>query len=84
MRPAPSSSSTTAAAAPPEYVGNALVLCDASTAMASHGRPVDHSLVVVDGPVDAAGLWADAGSRVRRVTGPCPKRSMCDRPIDPD
>jgi ATP-dependent exoDNAse (exonuclease V) alpha subunit len=39
------------------YVVDALTLAYASTAMAGQGRTVDHSLVLVDGPIDAAGLY---------------------------
>lgn len=40
-----------------DYVDDALTLGYASTAMAGQGRTVDHSLVLVDGPIDAAGLY---------------------------
>jgi ATP-dependent exoDNAse (exonuclease V) alpha subunit len=42
---------------PREYVADAVSLAYASTAMASQGRTVDHSLVLVDGTIDAAGLY---------------------------
>ena len=42
---------------PREYVRTSLTLGYASTAMAGQGRTVDHSLVLVDGPIDAAGLY---------------------------
>ncbi len=42
---------------PHDYVSDALTLGYASTAMAGQGRTVDHSLVLVDGPIDAAGLY---------------------------
>lgn len=42
---------------PPAYIADALTLAYASTAMAGQGRTVDHSLVLVDGPIDAAGLY---------------------------
>ncbi|HEX7167072.1 MAG TPA: MobF family relaxase [Acidimicrobiales bacterium] len=42
---------------PPGYVAESLTLGYASTAMAGQGRTVDHSLVLVDGPIDAAGLY---------------------------
>ncbi len=42
---------------PRDYVHDALTLGYASTAMAGQGRTVDHSLVLVDGPIDAAGLY---------------------------
>jgi conjugative relaxase-like TrwC/TraI family protein len=42
---------------PRAYVADAVTLAYASTAMAGQGRTVDHSLVLVDGPVDAAGLY---------------------------
>ena len=40
-----------------KYVGGAVSLAYASTAIAGQGRTVDHSLVLVDGPIDAAGLY---------------------------
>lgn len=42
---------------PREYVADAVSLAYASTAMAGQGRTVDHSLALVDGPIDAAGLY---------------------------
>lgn len=42
---------------PRGYVADAVTLAYASTAMAGQGRTVDHSLVLVDGPIDAAGLY---------------------------
>jgi hypothetical protein len=42
---------------PREYVAQAMTLAYASTAMAGQGRTVDRSLVLVDGPIDAAGLY---------------------------
>lgn len=42
---------------PREYVAHAVSLAYASTAMAGQGRTVDHSLVLVDGPIDAAGIY---------------------------
>jgi conjugative relaxase-like TrwC/TraI family protein len=42
---------------PRGYVADAVSLAYASTAMAGQGRTVDHSLVLVDGPIDAAGLY---------------------------
>ena len=47
----------------------------ASTATASQGRTVDHSLVLVDGPTDAAGLYVPMtrgrdSNDVWVVTGP--------------
>lgn len=42
---------------PREYVADSLSLAYASTAMAGQGRTVDHSLVLVDGAIDAAGLY---------------------------
>lgn len=42
---------------PADYVADALTLAYASTAMAGQGRTVDHSLVLVDGPIDAAGPY---------------------------
>jgi conjugative relaxase-like TrwC/TraI family protein len=42
---------------PPEFVATSLTLGYASTAMAGQGRTVDHSLVLVDGVIDAAGLY---------------------------
>jgi conjugative relaxase-like TrwC/TraI family protein len=42
---------------PPDYVAESVTLGYASTAMAGQGRTVDHSLVLVDGPIDAAGLY---------------------------
>jgi conjugative relaxase-like TrwC/TraI family protein len=42
---------------PRDYVADAVSLAYASTAMAGQGRTVDHSLVLVDGPIDAAGLY---------------------------
>lgn len=43
--------------------------------MAGHGRTVDHSLVLVDGPIDAAGLYVPMtrgrhGNEVWVVTDP--------------
>lgn len=42
---------------PRGYVADAVSLAYASTAMAGQGCTVDHSLVLVDGPIDAAGLY---------------------------
>lgn len=42
---------------PANYVADHVTLAYASTAMAGQGRTVDHSLVLVDGPIDAAGLY---------------------------
>jgi ATP-dependent exoDNAse (exonuclease V) alpha subunit len=42
---------------PATYVADSLTLGYASTAMAGQGRTVDHSLVLVDGLIDAAGLY---------------------------
>lgn len=42
---------------PRSYVAESLTLAYASTAMAAQGRTVDQSLLVVDGPIDAAGLY---------------------------
>jgi conjugative relaxase-like TrwC/TraI family protein len=42
---------------PRDYVADSLSLAYASTAMAGQGRTVDQSLVLVDGPIDAAGLY---------------------------
>ena len=42
---------------PADYAASALTLAYASTAVAGQGRTVDHSLVLVDGPIDAAGLY---------------------------
>lgn len=42
---------------PPQYLADSVTLAYASTAMAAQGRTVDHSLVVVDGAIDAAGLY---------------------------
>lgn len=42
---------------PREYVAGALSLAYASTPMAGQGCTVDHALVLVDGPIDAAGLY---------------------------
>lgn len=42
---------------PGSYVADSLTLAYASTAMAAQGSTVDHSLLVVDGPIDAAGLY---------------------------
>jgi len=42
---------------PPDYVSESVTLGYASTAMAGQSRTVDHSLVLVDGPIDAAGLY---------------------------
>ena len=42
---------------PSGYVTESLSLAYASTAMAAQGRTVDHSLLLVDGPIDAAGLY---------------------------
>ena len=39
---------------PADYAASALTLAYASTAMAGQGRTVDHSLVLVDGPIDEA------------------------------
>ena len=39
------------------YVADSLALANASTAMAAQGRTVDHSLLLVDGPIDAAGFY---------------------------
>ena len=60
---------------PREYVADAVSLAYASTAMAGQGRTVDRSLVLVDGPIDAAGLYVPmtrgrAGNDVWVVTGP--------------
>jgi conjugative relaxase-like TrwC/TraI family protein len=44
-------------ALPASYVADSLTLSYASTAMAAQGRTVDHSLLIVDGPIDAAGLY---------------------------
>lgn len=42
---------------PHEFIADALTLADASTAMAGQERTVDRSLVLVDGPIDVAGLY---------------------------
>jgi len=42
---------------PRGYVADSLTLAYASTAMAAQGRTVDHSLVLVDGPIDVAGVY---------------------------
>lgn len=42
---------------PPHYVESSVTLAYASTAMAAQGRTVDQALLVVDGPIDAAGLY---------------------------
>lgn len=42
---------------PRGYVADSLTLAYASTAMAAQGRTDDHSLLLVDGPIDAAGLY---------------------------
>ncbi|MDQ1439159.1 MAG: hypothetical protein QOK43_2788 [Acidimicrobiaceae bacterium] len=42
---------------PRSYVAESLDLAYASTAMAAQGRTVDHSLLLVEGPIDAAGLY---------------------------
>lgn len=42
---------------PRSYVADSLTLAYASTAMGAQGRTVDHSLLLVDGPIDAAGLY---------------------------
>jgi hypothetical protein len=42
---------------PRSYVPDSTSLAYASTAMAAQGRTVDESLVLVDGPVDAAGVY---------------------------
>lgn len=42
---------------PRGYVADAVSLAYASTAVAGQGRTVDHSFVLVDGPIDAAGLY---------------------------
>ena len=42
---------------PRDYVRTSVTLGYASTAMAAQGRTVDHSLLLVDGPIDAAGLY---------------------------
>jgi conjugative relaxase-like TrwC/TraI family protein len=60
---------------PRSYVGDSLDLAYASTAMAAQGRTVDHSLLLVDGPIDAAGLYVPmtrgrAGNDVWVVTEP--------------
>lgn len=60
---------------PRDYVADSLSLAYASTAMAGQGRTVDHSLVLVDGPIDAAGLYVPMtrgrdGNDVWIVTGP--------------
>lgn len=39
------------------YVADSLTLAYASTAIAAQGRTVDHSLLLVDGPIDAARLY---------------------------
>lgn len=44
-------------ALPRSYVAESLSLAYASTAMAAQGRTVDQSLLLVDGPIDAAGLY---------------------------
>lgn len=51
---------------PRGYVTDAVTLGNASTAMAGQGRTVDHSLVLVDGPIDAAGLYVPMTPRARR------------------
>jgi len=42
---------------PCNYVRTSVTLGYASTAMAAQGRTVDHALLLVDGPIDAAGLY---------------------------
>jgi ATP-dependent exoDNAse (exonuclease V) alpha subunit len=42
---------------PRSYVADSLTLAYASTAMAAQGRTVDHSILLVDGPIDAPGLY---------------------------
>ncbi|MGH9138279.1 MAG: AAA family ATPase [Acidimicrobiales bacterium] len=66
---------------PADYVADALTLAYASTAMAGQGRTIDHSLVLVDGPIDAAGRyvpmgWATtSGSSPTRARRPTPSTS---------
>jgi ATP-dependent exoDNAse (exonuclease V) alpha subunit len=62
-------------ALPRAYVADSLTLAYASTAMAAQGRTVDHSLLLVDGPIDAAGLYVPMtrgreGNEVWVVTAP--------------
>ena len=68
---------------PCSYVADSLTLAYASTAMAAQGRTVDHSLLVVAGPIDAAGLYVPMtrgrdGNDVWVVTDP----SSPSDPID--
>jgi len=60
---------------PADYVAQSVTLGYASTAMAGQGRTVDYSLVLVDGPIDAAGLYVPMtrgrdGNDVWVVTNP--------------
>ncbi|HUP86211.1 MAG TPA: MobF family relaxase [Acidimicrobiales bacterium] len=68
---------------PPDYVAESVTLGYASTAMAGQGRTVDHSLVLVDGPIDAAGLYVPMtrgreGNDVWVVTDPASPADAVD------
>jgi len=69
---------------PPQYVAESVTLGYAPTAMAGQGRTVDHSLVLVDGPIDAAGLYVPmtrGPRRQRRLGRHLPGlTSRCRRP----
>jgi hypothetical protein len=68
---------------PRHYVRDALTLGYASTAMAGQGRTVVHALVLVDGPIDAAGLYVPMtrgreGNDVWVVTDPASSTDAID------
>jgi hypothetical protein len=68
---------------PPDYVAESVTLGYASTAMAGQGRTVDHSLVLVDGSIDAAGLYVPMtrgrdGNHVWVVTDPASPADAVD------
>lgn len=68
---------------PPDYVAESVTLGYASTAMAGQGRTVDHSPVLVDGPIDAAGLYVPMtrgrdGNDVWVVTDPASPADAVD------
>jgi len=68
---------------PRDYVADCLDLAYASTAMAAQGRTVDDSLLLVDGPIDAAGLYVPMtrgrlGNDVWVVTDGAPIELLAD------
>jgi hypothetical protein len=70
---------------PADYVSSSVALAYASTAMAGQGRTVDHSLLLVDADVDAAGLYVPMtrgrhGNEVWVVTDPAANSDALDIP----